>query len=83
MGTPKHKIFFGAPKPLNLAGKPGGPAKVPCFTWDSTKFVFSSETLTFDCDYDINTLANKELSTIGFRWSMDDITFDSNAQMYN
>lgn len=65
MGTPRHKIFFGASevkpkkgltlKPVQDPG--GGPVQtVPCWTWDTAFPVFSSNSKTFDCDYSVAEL---------------------------
>lgn len=85
MPSPKHKIFFGAPDPkgTGLPAKPGSPAKEPCFTWDTDEKIFSSETKTFDCDYDVDTLVSKATITSGFTWDSNTITMDTDTKIYN
>ena len=57
--TPKHKIFFGAPKggavvedqiPITQQAPPA-PTVQP-WTWDTDEPIFSSATRTFDEDFD-------------------------------
>lgn len=99
MSSPKHKIFFGVSdgkppgKTLDeyLAGKdpnyiPGaipGADGEPCWLWDTSEAVFSSESLRFDCDYDGYVLSELIFKSAGFTFDNEVVTMDTDTKIYN
>lgn len=88
--TPKHKLLFGIPygRPVEngqkdpdggLVDKPGVQA---CWTWDSTKNVFSSGSLGFDCGFDDDYETSKQLEASGFTWDDNVLTLDTESQIF-
>lgn len=88
--TPKHKLLFGIPYgiPTNPGKQDPGsgivdkPSVLPCWTWDSTKNVFSSGSLGFDCGYDDDYELSKQLEASGFTWDDDVLTMDTESQIF-
>lgn len=86
-----HKLFFGIPygRPLNVdrilptEKAPVTPTTLPCFTFDTTKTVFSSGSLRFDCDYDGAFLEAKALESGGFTFDNTVVTMDTSSLIYN